>query len=138
MPEASTFRISCRYTGQAHKKYSKENAMQSTPESKKNHLWHKVIWHTDPDEHPLGPYHSAEVYCCEESNGYAVWYVRRLAKEDAKGVKDVENGDYLLHYFSKNARDAAIERAVLIANSDPSADRVIEALDALTAAAQKV
>jgi hypothetical protein len=112
--------------------------MQSTPESKKNHLWRKTVWHTDPEEHPLGPYHSAEVYCCEESNGYAVWYVRRLAKDDAKGLQGVENADYLLQYFSKNARDAAIERAVLVANSDPSPDRIIEALDKLAAAAQKI
>jgi hypothetical protein len=53
-------------------------------------------------------------------------------------MKGVENADYLLNYFSRNARDAAIERAVLIANSDPSADRVIEALDKLATAAQKV
>ena len=110
----------------------------TTPESKKNHLWRKVIWHTDPDEHPLGPYHSVEVYCCEESNGYAVWYVRRLAKDGGKGVKGVENADYLLNYFSKNGRDAAIERAVLIANGDPSPERVIEALDQLAMAAQRV
>jgi hypothetical protein len=115
------------------------NAMNSSiSESKKNHLWRKVIWQTDPDEHPLGPYHSVEVYCCEESNGYAVWYVRRLAKDDHRGVKSIENADYLLNYFSKNARDEAIERAVLISNSHPSADKVIEALDALAAAAQKV
>lgn len=112
--------------------------MQSTPESKKNHLWRKTVWHTDPEEHPLGPYHSAEVYCCEESNGYAVWYVRRLAKDDAMGIEGVENADYLLNYFPKNARDAAIERAVLIANSDAPPDKVIEALDKLTTGAQKV
>jgi len=40
--------------------------------------------------------------------------------------------------LAKNARDAAIERAVLIANSSPSADKVIEALDKLAASAQKV
>lgn len=112
--------------------------MNPIPESKKSHLWRKVVWHTDPDLHPLGPNHSIEVYCCEESNGYAVWYVRRLAKDDRRGVKGIENGDYLLNYFSRNSRDDAIERAVLIANSDPSADKVIEALDALAAAAQKV
>jgi hypothetical protein len=110
----------------------------SIPESKKSHLWRKVVWHTDPEEHPLGPYHSVEVYCCEESNGYSVWYVRRLAKDDHRGVVGTENTDYLLNYFSKNARDAAIERAVLIANSSPSADKVIEALDKLAASAQKV
>jgi hypothetical protein len=114
------------------------NAMQSIPESKKNHLWRKTVWHTDFDEHPLGPYHSVEVYCCEEANGYAVWYVRRLARDDTRGVKGVENADYLLNYFSRNARDAAIERAVLIAHSAPSPDKVIEALDTLAAAAQKV
>ena len=110
--------------------------MTPIPESKKNHLWHKVVWHTDPDQYPLGPTHSIEVYCCEESNGYAIWYVRRLAKDDGRGRQGVENGDYLLAYFSKHARDLAIERAVLIANAP--ADTIIEALDGLAAAAQKV
>jgi hypothetical protein len=112
--------------------------METIPETKKSHLWRKVVWHTDPEEHPLGPNHSVEVYCCEESNGYAVWYVRRLAKDDRRGVKGVENADYLLNYYSKHGRDAAIERAVLISNSDPAVDRVIENLDALAIAAQKV
>ena len=112
--------------------------MDSIPESKKNHLWRKIVWHTDPDEHPLGPYHSAEVYCCEESNGYAVWYVRRLAKDDGRGRPGVENADYLLNYFGKNGRDEAIERAVLLANAGPAAEQTIAALDALAAGAQKV
>lgn len=112
--------------------------MNLVPQSKKSHLWHKIVWHTDPDEFPLGPMHSIEIYCCEEANGYAIWYVRRLAKDDIKGRKGVENGDYLLQYFSKHARDAAIERAVLIANSDASAEKTIEALDGLAAAAQKI
>jgi len=112
--------------------------MHTIPESKKNHLWRKVVWYTDPDEHPLGPYHSVEVYCSEESNGYAVWYVRKLARDDSRGVPGVENADYLLNYFPKTARDDAIERAVLIANSDPSMDRIIENLDKLAAASQKV
>lgn len=110
--------------------------MHSIPESKKSHLWRKVIWHTDPDLHPLGPYHSAEVYCCEESNGYAVWYVRKLAK--GRGAVGVENADYLLNYFPKTGRDDAIERAVLIANSDASVDKVIENLDKIAMSAQKV
>jgi hypothetical protein len=112
--------------------------MHSIPESKKNHLWRKVIWHTDPDEHPLGPYHSAEVYCCEESNGYAVWYVRKLSKDGGRGLAGVENADYLLDFYSKNGRDDAIERAVLISNSDASVDKVIENLDKLATTAQKV
>lgn len=112
--------------------------MHSIPESKKNDLWRKVIWHTDPDEHPLGPYHSVEVYCCEESNGYSVWYVRKLSKDDTRGQQGVENADYLLNFFPKSRRNDAIERAVLIAHSDASADKVIEQLDALAAAAQKV
>lgn len=110
--------------------------MHSIPESKKHHLWRKVIWHTDPDVHPLGPYHSAEVYCCEESNGYAVWYVRKLARD--RGAAGVENADYLLNYFPKTGRDDAIERAVLIANSDDSVDKVIDNLDKIAMAAQKV
>lgn len=112
--------------------------MHSIPETKKSHLWRKVVWHTDPDVHPLGPYHSIEVYCCEESNGYAVWYVRKLSKDDRRGVAGIENADYLLNYYSKTGRDDAIERAVLIANSDPSADKIIENLDRLAASAQKV
>jgi len=112
--------------------------MHSIPETKKNHLWRKVVWHTDPDDHPLGPHHSVEIYCSEESNGYAIWYVRKLARDDARGKHGVENADYLLQYFPKSRRDDAIERAVLIANSDPSVDKVIEQLDALAAAAQRV
>lgn len=112
--------------------------MDNIAETKKNHVWRKVIWHTDPDEHPLGPYHSAEVYCCEESNGYAVWYVRKLSKDNALGVPGTENADYLLSYYSKTSRDEAIERAVLMANSDASVEKVLENLDRLTATAQKV
>jgi hypothetical protein len=112
--------------------------MNQITESKKNHLWRKTIWHTDPENFPLGPHHSVEVYCCEESNGYAVWYARRLAKDDSRNVTGSENGDYLLAYFAKTKRDEAIEHAVLIANSDPSVDKVIAALDVLAKSAQKV
>lgn len=112
--------------------------MHLVPETKKNHLWRKIIWHTDPDEHPLGPHHSVEVYCCEETNGYAVWYVRRLAKEDKRGSAEVENGDYLLSYFSKTKRDDAIEKAVLISNSHASTDDILKALDGLAKSAQKI
>jgi hypothetical protein len=115
-----------------------EKLMNLVPETKKNHVWRKIIWHTDPDDHPLGPHHAAEVYCCEETNGYAVWYVRRLAREDQQGNGDVENGDYLLSYFSKSRRDEAIEHAVLIANSHASADDVLIALDHRAKSAQKV
>ncbi|MES2026591.1 MAG: hypothetical protein V4448_13655 [Pseudomonadota bacterium] len=108
------------------------------PESKKNHLWRKTIWYTDPEEFPLGPHHSVEVYCCEESNGYAVWYARRLAKDDPRNTPHSENGDYLLAYFARTKRDDAIEHAVLIANSDASIDKVIVALDDLAQSAQKV
>lgn len=107
-------------------------------ESKKNHHWRKTVWQTDPDQYPLGPIHSVEVYCCEESNGYAIWYVRRLGKDDSRGVKAVENGDYLLKFYPKTGRDAAIEHAVLIANSNASEDKIIEKLDALAAAGEKV
>ncbi len=112
--------------------------MQTIPETKKSHLWRKVVWHTDPETHPLGPFHSAEIYCCEESNGYAVWYVRKLARDDVRGKAGVENADYLLKYFSKNARDEAIEYAVVIAHSAPTVDKLIEILDTRAAAAQKV
>jgi|SRR5690606_3583936 len=112
--------------------------MNPIPESKKNHLWRKTIWCTDPEAFPLGPHHSAEIYCCEESNGYAVWYARRLARDDKRNNPQAENGDYLLHYFAANRRDEAIEFAVLHANSDTSPDQVIANLDALVPQAQKV
>jgi hypothetical protein len=112
--------------------------MESIPESKKNHLWRKTVWHTDPEQFPLGPHHSVEVYCCEESNGYAVWYARRLAKEDKRNGSGTDNGDYLLNFYGRNGRDDAIERAVRLATSDDSADQVIAALDALARNAQKV
>ena len=112
--------------------------MNQVPESKKNHLWRKTIWHTDPEEFPLGPHHSVEVYCCEESNGYAVWYARRLAKDDDRNNSGIENGDYLLHYVAKTKRDEAIEQAVLLANSDASVDKIIATLDGLAKTAQKI
>jgi hypothetical protein len=112
--------------------------MDHIPESKKNHLWRKTVWYTDPEEFPLGPHHSVEVYCCEESNGYAVWYARRLAKDDARNSSGVANGDYLLNFYGRNGRDEAIERAVLVANSDTSTDKLIAALDTLAKDAQKV
>ncbi|CAN5467264.1 hypothetical protein BH11PSE11_BH11PSE11_04350 [soil metagenome] len=113
-------------------------SMNLIPESKKNHLWHKIIWHTDPDEAPLGPFFSIEIYCCEEANGYAIWYVRKLGKDDNRGRKGIENGDYLLGFYSKFNRDLAIERAVLISNGDASVDKVIESLDGLAADASRV
>lgn len=112
--------------------------MDHIPESKKNHLWRKTVWHTDPEEFPLGPHHSVEIYCCEESNGYSIWYARRLAKDDNRNSSGMGNGDYLLNYYGKNDRDEAIERAVLIANSDTATDKVIATLDALAKDAQKV
>jgi hypothetical protein len=112
--------------------------MHLVPETKKNHVWRKTIWHTDQDLRPLGPHHFADIYCCEETNGYTIWYVRRLSKEDNLGRIDVENADYLLSYFSKDNRDVAIERAVLISNSHTSADATLKALDELAKAAQKI
>lgn len=112
--------------------------MNNVVEAKKNHLWRKTIWHTDPENHPLGPAHSVEVYCSEESNGYAVWYVRKLGKDDLRGLGSTENGDYLIAYYARTARDEAIERAVLLAHVDPSLEGIIKKLDALTATAQKI
>jgi len=112
--------------------------MDAISEHKKNHVWRKIVWHTDTDVRPLGPHHFAEIYCCEETNGYTVWYVRRLAREDRLGDPDGENGDYLLSYFGKNKRDEAIEHAVLLANSDKSADAVLKGLDALSKSAQRI
>lgn len=112
--------------------------MDTIQESKKNHLWRKVVWHTDPEEFPLGPHHYAEIYACEESNGYAIWYVRRLAKDDQRGLSGVESGDYLLDFFPKTGRDDALERAVLIANSAPSQDKIIETLDKVATAGKKI
>lgn len=113
--------------------------MHSVPESKKNNLWRKTVWHTNPDEHPLMiAANFVEVYCCEETNGYSIWYIRRLAKDDERGLKGVENADYLLGFYPKVKRDDAIERAVLIAHSDASVEKVIATLDGLAVAGQRV
>jgi|GEM_PF-893325 len=112
--------------------------MDMIPESKKSHLWRKIVWHTDPERHPLGPHHYAEVYCCQEANGHSVWYVRRLPRDDTRGIAGTENGDYLLAYYGPQQRDEAIERAVLIANCDASPDRIIPELDRLAASARRI
>lgn len=114
------------------------NSTSNISETKKNHLWRKIVWHTDPEVFPLGPFHSAEVYCCEEANGYAVWYVRKLPKDGIHGVPGTENADYLLQYFGKQQRDAAIEKAVLLAHGDGDIERALRALDDLATKSQKV
>ncbi len=112
--------------------------METIAEFKKSHIWRKIVWRTDDDLHPLGPHHHAEVYCCEETNGFTVWYVRRLAKEDKLGNPDTANGDYLISYFAKNKRDEAIEHAVLIANAAATPEAVLLSLDELSKSAQRV
>lgn len=112
--------------------------MDMIAESKKNHVWRKIVWQTDPEEFPLGPYHYIEIYCCEESNGYGVWYVRKLAKDDQRGMPGVESGDYLLDFFPKTGRDDAIERAVLLANSAADAGGVIKTLDQLASHGKRI
>jgi hypothetical protein len=118
------------------------NTEQAPAEAKRNHLWRHTVWQTDPELHPLGPRHSAEVYCCEESNGFAVWYVRRLPHVDARSQKTAEpglaslpsgidNGDYLLAYVGRDRRDEAIMHAVLVATGAGSPEMQIAALDAL-------
>ena len=108
------------------------------PEAKRNHVWRKTVWHTDPEDFPLGPHHSAEVYCSEEANGYAVWYVRKLGKDAAIGMAGTEDGDYLLCFYARSARDEAIEFAVLAANEGMSAPEVVQALDQRAASAQRI
>ncbi|MBI1890418.1 MAG: hypothetical protein HYS18_07225 [Burkholderiales bacterium] len=112
--------------------------MDMITESKKNHVWRKVVWHTDPEQFPLGPYHHIEIYCCEEANGYAIWYVRKLAKDDQRGLAGVESGDYLLDYFPKTGRNDAIERAVLLANSAGTPEQIIKSLDTLAKTSKRV
>lgn len=119
-------------------------------ESKKNHLWCRTVWQTDPELHPLGPHHSVAVYCCEESNGFAVWYVRKLphiAQLIKNGVKSgaensldnaVENGDYLLAYFGPHRRDDAITHAVMASTGSASSALQIAALDELARHVQKM
>jgi len=101
----------------------------AAPEGKKNHLWRHTIWHTDPELHPLGPHHNVEIYCCEESNGFAVWYVRKLPHAGSHTATGVENGDYLLAYFGRGSRDEAITHAVLSSTGCTSSELQIEALD---------
>ena len=114
---------------------------QLLAEAKRNHLWRHIVWQTDPELHPLGPRHCAEVYCCEESNGHAVWYVRKLPHADGPAAGSnlqVGNGDYLLAFFGRHQRDEAILHAVTAATGAASAGAQIGALDALARTAQKV
>lgn len=108
------------------------------PEVMRQNIWRMTIWQTDPELHPLGPRHSVEVYCCEEANGFAVWYVRRLPHAEQRDLHGVENGDYLLSYFSRDRRDDAITRAVLISHGATTPELQIAALDRLALQAQKV
>ncbi|MES2830984.1 MAG: hypothetical protein V4695_03220 [Pseudomonadota bacterium] len=112
--------------------------LETIPEGKKNHLWRCTIWQTDPELHPLGPHHSVSVYCCEEANGYAVWYVRRLPHANQNTVPGVENGDYLLSYFGRNRRDDAITFAVHASTSSASSELQIAALDERAKHVQKI
>ena len=114
------------------------NTAQPPAESRRNHLWRHTVWQTDPELHPLGPHHSAEVYCCEESNGHAVWYVRKLPHADGPGAGGVGNGDYLLAFFGRSQRDAAILQAVQVATGAGAAAEQIAALDVLARSAQRV
>ena len=107
-------------------------------EFKKNHLWRRIVWHTDPEKHPLGPHHIAEVYCCEEANGYSVWYVRKLSHAEQRSSSGVDNGDYLLAYYGRDRRDDAITRAVQIATGAASPALQIAALDELASHVQKL
>jgi len=111
---------------------------EAIPEGKKNHLWRCTIWHTDPELHPLGPHHNVEVYCCEESNGFAVWYVRKLPHAGQHSTTGIENGDYLLAYFGRHRRDDAITHAVLASTGSASPELQIAALDELARNVQKI
>ena len=108
------------------------------PDAKRSHLWRHTIWLTDPELHPLGPHHSVEVYCCEEANGYAVWYVRKLPHADARGAHGVDNGDYLLSYFGRDRRDDAITHAVLVSHGAATPEAQIAALDTLAKTVRKL
>lgn len=111
---------------------------ETLPDGKKNHLWRSTIWQTDPELHPLGPHHSVELYCCEEANGFAVWYVRKLPHTGPHAASGLENGDYLLAYFGRNRRDDAITHAVLASTGQASPEMQIAALDERARHAQKM
>jgi DNA-directed RNA polymerase subunit RPC12/RpoP len=102
-------------------------------------VWSKTLHHESDggDDDLFATVWFASVRCVHEVSGYAVWYQRRLKSNG--GESGVSNGDYLLGFYATDARDDAIEFAVLAAMK-PAADHVdpIQALDLLAAKAQRI
>lgn len=96
-------------------------------ERKQRTVWRKYLRYIEGEQTFMPDTKSAGVYCVREVSGYAVWYCRYL---DDGAPSDVPDGDYLLRFFSSEARHSAIEFAVLASRPHLSPDDAIAALDA--------
>lgn len=101
-------------------------------EVKTRTVWSKFLHHEREGE-IFGQTWFAGVFCVREVSGYAVWYRRWL--KDEVGETGVSNGDYLLRFYAADARDEAIEFAVLAATK--RADDHVEPFQALELVATK-
>lgn len=118
---------------------NRENHMFNQNEVNERTVWSKTLHHErDGDEGDIfAAAWFASVCCVREVSGYAVWYQRRL--KNNIGESGVSNGDYLLSFYATDARDEAIEFAVLAATklaADPADP--IQVLDRLAAKAQRI
>lgn len=108
------------------------NKMIEQNEGKARTVWSKRL-HYEEAEEIFGETWYAKVSCVREVSGYAVWYVRHL-KDEVSGTTGLANGTYLLRFYASEARDQAIEFAVLAATKRGD-DKVapVQALDAMAA-----
>ena len=114
-----------------------EQKMIEENEGRARTIWSKTLHHESDVSSFFDDAWFASVCCVREVSGYAVWYRRRLKTEG--GESGVSNGDYLLRFYATDARDDAIEFAVLAATkSDSDEFDLIQKLDLIAAKSQRI
>lgn len=89
--------------------------MDKEQELRERTVWQKYLSY-EKTEKIFGETWYAGVFCVREVSGYAVWYKRWLKDAGNESVS-VSNGNYLLRFYSSDARHDAIEFSVLSAVS---------------------
>lgn len=95
-------------------------------ERKDRTIWRKYLRYEDDGQIFSTETKSVGIFCVREVSGYAVWYCRYLKDNP---LTDLPDGDYLLRFFSADARHSAIEFAVLASRPELSVEAAIAALD---------
>lgn len=103
-------------------------------------IWKKILKHDREETQSFFPRVSiAGVYCVHEVSGYAVWYRRALSDpSDEVAPTPSLDGNYLLKFFDDNAKNEAIEFAVLTAMPGEAEEDAIAQLDELAKTALRV